>query len=412
MGRRRHRRLLLSAILALALAAFLWQVDRLAAQVQGGRWILDDFAAYWAAARLTLSGDNPYSPESVGALQRPLGLREDQFPLVMWYPPWALPLVLPFGLLSYPGGRVAWLLVSLLALLLGAQLLWRTYGGETRQYAWSWLIALTFVPAFASLVWGQVGPLILLGIALFLRFIQARRWSLAGAATLLLAPKPHLLYLFWIALALWVIWERRYTMVAATAAALMSATGISLLFRPTLVGDYLRTMINRGPTFWITPTPGSYLRLLAGQGDVWVQFLPVAIGLVWLVCYGWKRRTSWRWEHQLPTVILVSVVTTPFAWVHDQVVFLPALIYCFLRWRRMADRLAAKALALLGYVVVNALPFTAATPTMKSLAPAVIADRLPPGQANQFWLMWMAPAFLVSYLLCRRMFEPRTDRSL
>ncbi|HXF04409.1 MAG TPA: glycosyltransferase family 87 protein [Blastocatellia bacterium] len=411
MDWRWHRRYLLGAVLALALATFVWQVDRFAAEVQGQRWILDDFAAYWAAARLTLSGDDPYSPGSVGAVQRPLGLREDQFPLVMWYPPWALPLVLPFGLMSYAGGRVAWLLVSLLALLIGAQLLWRTYGGETRRYGWSWVIALTFVPAFASLVWGQVGPLMLLGIALFLRFILVGRWALAGAATLLLAPKPHVLYLFWIALALWVIWERRYTVIAATAAALMLATGISLVLRPTIVGDYLRTMINQGPTFWITPTPGSYLRLLAGHENVWVQFLPVGIGLVWLILHGWKRRNSWRWDHQLPTVILVSVVTTPFAWVHDQVVFLPALISCFLQWRRMGGRLAAKALALLGYVVVNTLPFTAATPTMKSLTPGVIADRLPPGQANQFWLVWMAPAFLVGYLLCRRAFEHPTGRS-
>lgn len=412
MDWRRHRRRLLGALLALTLAALLWQMDRFAVQVQGGEWILDDFAAYWAAARLTLSRDNPYSSDNVGALQRPLGLREDQFPLVMWYPPWALPLVLPLGLMSYPGGRVAWLLVSLLALLVGAQILWRVYGGETRRYAWSWLIALTFVPAFASLVWGQVGPLMLLGMALFLRFIRAERWWLAGAATLLLAPKPHLLYLFWIALALWAAWERRYAVLTATAAALMSATAISLFFRPTIIGDYLRTMIGQGPTFWITPTVGSYLRLLGGHENAWMQFLPVGIGLVWLILSGWKQRNCWRWEYQLPMITLVSVVTTPFAWVHDQVVFLPALISCFLWWYKKGDRLGVKAVALLGYLVINTLPFTAATPTIKSLTPGVVADRLPPGQANQFWLVWMAPASLVGYLLCRRLFERPTDQSV
>jgi len=402
MARIGHRQIVVGGAVVFAGVILLWQLNRFASQVEGGRWILDDFAAYWAAGQLALNGRNPYSPEEVRALQRPLGLRENEFPLVMWYPPWALPVMVPFGLMSYVGGRVVWLLVNLLALLLSAQWLWRLYGGELRHSGWAWLIGVTYVPAFASLVWGQVGPLMLLGVTLFLSFMRTRRWGPAGASTLLMAIKPHLFYLFWLALALWAFHRRRIGVLVAATATLAAATALALVVRPGLIGEYLHTMTNQGPLFWINPTMGSYLRLMLGRENIAAQFLPSGLAALWLVVYWWKHRHSWTWEANLPLIILVSVVTTPYGWVHDQIVFLPAVICCFIGCRGIALRRNVKILALCGYLLINGLPFVAATPVVKSLTPTMIAERLPPGQANQFWLVWMGPGFLIGYLICRR----------
>src|SRR3990172_13387177 len=77
---------------------------------------MNDFIEYWSAARLTLDGKNPYSPELMFEIQKPAGWLEGR-PLMMWNPPWALTLVLPFGLLNYPIGQVFWLIFNLAALL-------------------------------------------------------------------------------------------------------------------------------------------------------------------------------------------------------------------------------------------------------------------------------------------------------
>src|ERR1035437_7196419 len=58
-----------------------------------------DSIHYWAAGKLLVHGQNPYSVPSVLALQRSQGLKGDK-PLMMRPPPWSAWMVLPLGLLD------------------------------------------------------------------------------------------------------------------------------------------------------------------------------------------------------------------------------------------------------------------------------------------------------------------------
>src|SRR4051794_33614346 len=69
---------------------------------------MHDFVEYWAAGRLLLEGSNPYDPDLVHELGRQAG-RSDEG-ILMWNPPWALPLVLPLGMLPVRVAHLAWLL--------------------------------------------------------------------------------------------------------------------------------------------------------------------------------------------------------------------------------------------------------------------------------------------------------------
>src|SRR5262249_41299022 len=86
-----------------------------------------DFAAYWAASRLLLNSQNPYSTAALFDLQRDAGLQEGR-PLVMWNPPWTLSFTLPFGLLNFSTGQFLWLLAQVFLILISASLFWRMYG--------------------------------------------------------------------------------------------------------------------------------------------------------------------------------------------------------------------------------------------------------------------------------------------
>src|SRR5438477_8868221 len=68
---------------------------------------LYDFVEYWAAGRLTLQGENPYDIERMEQMQREAG-RSDEG-ILMWNPPWTLPLVLPLGLLDVRTAHLVWL---------------------------------------------------------------------------------------------------------------------------------------------------------------------------------------------------------------------------------------------------------------------------------------------------------------
>src|SRR5262245_33102016 len=152
---------------------------------------VDDFVEYWSASRLLLAGKNPYSTEELRVLQRPLTGSET--PLIMWNPPWALSVLLPFGLLDYSASRWLWLILNLGLLLLSARWLWNRYV-QWERTPWlatgtTLLLAVTFLPGPVVLALGQIGTVMLAGIVGFLSLIRRQEYFKAGATTLLIALK-------------------------------------------------------------------------------------------------------------------------------------------------------------------------------------------------------------------------------
>ena len=63
-----------------------------------------------------------------------------------------------------------------------------------------------------------------------------------------------------------------------------------------------------------------------GWQKSWLQFLPSALGLAWFAFYWPRVRRAWRWEEQMPLLLLVSLLTTAYGWPFDLVILLPAVI--------------------------------------------------------------------------------------
>src|SRR5574342_696813 len=198
-----------------------------------------DFVEYWAATRLLLTGHNPYGPQQLFELQRSVGWK-DSIPLLMWNPPWTLSFILPFGLASFDVSQFLWLPFNTFIVLFCAKELWLLYGGPPTAYRRAWLVMLTFAPAYLVLILGQIGPLILFGLVGFLLCIRDKHWMRAGAFTILVSIKPHLLYLFWIALVLWGIDRRQWQLMTGVMVSGFIAATIPLLFRPSIYTDYIQ----------------------------------------------------------------------------------------------------------------------------------------------------------------------------
>jgi hypothetical protein len=193
------RRLLLGAgLLATAAAGGLAAYNLFA-----GERIPVDFPAFWAAGRLAGGGHNPYDPTAVLALQRAAGVRSD-VAVMMWNPPWALPLVAPFGLLPFGPAYGCWALVQIGLVVGAARLLWRALAPGPAPHAWvSYPLALLWVPTAYLVGIGQLTGVVLFGLAGFAAAARRGRPVLAGAAAGLTAVKPHLLVLF----AVWLLLE-------------------------------------------------------------------------------------------------------------------------------------------------------------------------------------------------------------
>src|SRR5262249_31119857 len=157
----------------------------------------------------------------------------------------------------------------------------------------------------------------------FLCMNRAGRPGLAGAAAVLLAIKPHLVFLFGFALLLWAVDRRRWRVLAGGALAGLAATALPPARHPPLLGPYWEALAHRPPAVWLSPTCGSLLRLAFGEDCFQLQFVPPLLGLLWFLVH-WRRcRRTWDWGEQAPLLLLVSFLTAPYgAWPFDLVVLL------------------------------------------------------------------------------------------
>jgi hypothetical protein len=367
------RRVLLAGAVVLVVAGMAWQLSR------GVQLPLFDFVEYWAAGRLNAQGQNPYDPDALRQLEKAAGRDTPAVPMLN--PPWVLPLVMPFGLLEVQTAQLLWLLLQLCALVVSADWLWHLYGGTSAKRWVAWLVAFTFLPSYFSLTAGQISPLLLLGTAIFLHAVRTNRPVVAGGSTLLLAIKPHLLLLVLVALLLWSVQERRWSLLLSATLTGLAATLIALVCNPDVLTQYVH-MLKNPPAEYRSPTLGYLLRLWLGEDRFWLQFLPPLAGLAWLVAYWRRHRRNWDWQRHLPLVLLVSLLTAAYgAWPFDLVLLLVPVLQVAVRPHR--PRLAVGL-----HVVINGL-----------------ALFLLLGGPEFLTFLWLTPALLAAYLLTRQSAE-------
>jgi hypothetical protein len=361
----------------------------------GERWLdpkvfgFADYIAFWTAGRLVVTGGDPYAPDQRLPLQAELGWTEST-PMMMWNPPWALPLFMPFGAAGFTESWPFWLFLLLGCILLSADRLWLFHGGPERLRPLAWLLGLTFFPALVVLQKGQTSPFVLLGVTGFLLCERKRHDLLAGACGVLVAVKPHLAYLFWLFLLVWAIDRRRWSILLGGALTGAAAVGVALLASPHVLDGYWRLLTTGAPleAHQLPPTLGAVLRYGLGMEHRWLQFVPMLLALAWAGPYWWRQRRTWNWGEQLPLLLLLSLMTIHYgAWSYDMVILLVPLVQAAV-WTLELPHRQGRSLAIAGYALGSGAAFF-----------------LSMRHAPFHWFVWIAPVFWIGYLWlsqCRR----------
>ncbi len=280
-----------------------------------------DFIGYWSAESQFLHGANPYDPAVILQQERALGLDRKQ-PMMLYSPPVAFFLVAPFGVFSAKSGLILWSLALLGCLVASIGLLGLLFGRPVDRF---YMLGGIFPPAIACLSAGQIGIFLLLGLVLFLYLHRSRPW-LAGVALLPCAMKPHLFLPLAIVLLLWVVTRKAYRILAGFTLALAVACALPLVINPHIWSQYSR-MMNDGLALNIyAPTLCSTFRLLVDRQAPWTQFILEAAACCWAPWYFWSRRDRWRWMDQGMLLLLVAALCSPFGWVTDEAILLPAVL--------------------------------------------------------------------------------------
>jgi hypothetical protein len=386
LRRNKYYRPILWGGFILCMAVFIWRGMSVVMDI--GWLSADDYLGYWAAGEVSANGGNPYDPKQLITLQKEVGWPEDEA-VIMWSPPWTLPLVMMLSMFSYPLSRTIWLVVCVILVFISANTLWQLYHGSERFRWSSWLLAFTFIPVLDAFKKGQTGILNLLGVVGFLYFLNIKKPWLAGISLALLVVKPHISYLFLLGVLLWVIHQRVWQVLAGFTLTLIVLTLLAWLANPNVIEQYLLAVKSYPPSDWVTPTVGGMLRLLFGNEKFWVQFLSPLIGVIWLAVYWIRQRNNWIWLEKAPLLVLVSIVTAAYGWSFDQPVVLVAIIQIFaLVFNQKWD--LSSGLIITAYILINLLDLAS-----------------PP---NEIWLWWLGPTLLIWYLISRWLIDHRTEQ--
>jgi hypothetical protein len=107
------------------------------------------------------------------------------------------------------------------------------------------------------------------------------------------------------------------------------------------------------------------------------------IGCVWFLAYWLRKRKEWRWEAEMPLLLLVSLFTSPYSWTYDMVIVLPAIIFVgikILLYHEQGSFNKTDIFIIASYGVINILNISLHT------------------RLNEFWFGWLGPALLALYL--------------
>jgi hypothetical protein len=364
-------------ILLLASLLLLWKVS---GTLTHPKYIpVDDFVRHWAAGKLFLNRDDPYSTPKIQILQDQVTGASAQSEVIntIYISPWSMFILVPFALLDYPMSRIAWLLFSIILLIISAELLWKLYDGPPQKKWLSWLIVFTFSPTISVLEKGQTGCLVLVGLAGFLYFEKLRRYLLAGVFAALITIKPHLVYLFWPALLFWSIYRKNWKVLASCTFTLLATSLLNLIINPGIFHYYINNLRYHSPLMWATPTIGGYLRYyLVGIDQFWPQYVGPVIGMLWFISYWMKERINWTWPNNTPALVFGSAITSLYSWTYDQVVLLVAVIKA---WIQLLPIGRSAWLLITAFYIIQ------------------LTNLFLHRYLNEFWFIWFAPVMLVWY---------------
>ena len=288
-----------------------------------------DFVVYWATGHQLAQHANPYDTAALSLIEHSAGLPADTRVGYMRNPPWALPLVLPLGLVGLRVGGFFWSLVLLASLVASVYWLWKLYGEPYNKRHW---LGPAFAPAVICLLIGQTSIFALLGYVLFLRLHRSCPFS-AGASLWLCALKPHLVLVIGVVLVAWVVASKGYRVLAGAAFAFAMSFLVTYWIDSAAWVQYVAMMRGSVINQEEIPCMSIVLRLWLSPTALFIQYIPVILGSAWALAYFWPRRRTWDWIEDGSLIALVSIFVAPFSWITDQVIAIPSLLDGAIRTR-------------------------------------------------------------------------------
>lgn len=280
----------------------------------------NDFAGFWAGARLIVLGIDPYDPSVYRSAIAQLGTQHPDV-TVFGYPPWMALVLLPFGYLPLPIASGLWTAAGLIAGIYALRALLRAVVPELAMV--HWLAGFTLLASQAGLATFFNGQwaFLLLAVSIGVFLLQAEHPRIAGLLAVCAFAKPQLF-----TFAAWSWLRAAHAQGRLLPFASIAGGGVILIVVATLIAAPVAFASWWTSVFlWrvsdpTTPTlSAAFADLLGSRG----QFAAVAVLVVALVIALRLRPTGLGWWSLWPVMSLLGATYTHS---YDQLLLLPPLI--------------------------------------------------------------------------------------
>lgn len=299
-----------------------------------------DLIQYWSAVKIFIANHNPYDSELLMKLQRQeLSPFFDGFkergaqPIRMWNPPLIFPVIFFLSLFSFQVAASFWLILGSGLVVSSFILNTSSHLKADRESCHVWqqyLYLLSFYPLAVSFYYGQLSPVLLFGLSIFL-YLAGKRTSLssnfwAGLALSVTFLKYHLLYLLYIYLVVDAFKNHSFKLLLGILSGLIMMGLPAVLWRPEVFLEYFQAF-QASPIYFKTPTLGSWLQELTQIHSLWLRVLPsIIIGAVAFLFFLKRPKESGNFI-PLFSLIPLSLLSSPYGWFYDQMLFLPTALW-------------------------------------------------------------------------------------
>jgi len=349
------------------IAAYGWILTFASLVSLGPKWLQamgkdgSDFQAFWAAARLTVTGNaaKAYDLSAIEAVQTGLG-RPEWFAFVN--PPPFLLIVAPLGWLPYPFAWWVWVLCG-----------WAMFILMARRFVPGYTSAVAGYPGALVAAWHAQTGLLVSAVQAALAVLFERRPFVAGVFTGLLVIKPHLAVLLPIAFIAGRHWRAiggaMFGMGAVLAVSWLVLGSDTLHAYPSSWQASRYLMDTGSREFFLRQcTVYAAVRLVAGSGIATVAQLLSAGFAIWVTWSVWRK--PWSTEARFAVLFAATPLATPYLFNYD----LPFLVMPTI-WLAAQERASPehgwRRLQIMGFYLAPLLTRAFALPLGANLMPWV-----------------------------------------
>jgi glycosyl transferase family 87 len=287
-----------------------------------------DFAAYWQAGHMLLSGQNVYDSPTWIAERELLRTALHSEPTFQYPLPFAI-LFAPFALLSVQSSYTFWIFLAQVAILASIVILLRFYPARSGYVELAIVAGIfSFRSAFSVIVGGQILPFLLFFVSVSIFLFDRKKWFWGGFLLSLLSVKPSIGIPILALAGVWLLSRKQWMGILGMLVGGIALFLIGALVNPYWVVDYVNIggdsfskYFGMHPTLW-----GVVDKILVVDSRSIVAGMIVALTVFLLEAYFFHNAQAGPLE-AFASILPAGLLMAPYSWAYDQILLTVPIVY-------------------------------------------------------------------------------------